>query len=108
MNWFRKDKAGNFIWPGFGENSRVLKWVFERTDGKEHAKETPIGIIPDENALDLSGLDLDESQVNQLFEIDKEAWKGEVENLRSYFEMFGSKLPQGILDELDLLEKRLS
>ncbi len=108
VNWFRKDKEGNFIWPGFGENSRVLKWMFERTDGKEHGKKTPIGIIPDEGAVDLSGLDLDESRMNQLFEIDNEAWKGEVESLRSYFQMFGSKLPQGILDELDELEKRLS
>jgi len=107
VNWFQKYKNGKFIWPGFGENSRVLKWIVERTDGLEHATETPIGNIPAEGALDLSGLDLDESALTQLFEVDSEAWGKEVEELRNYFQIFGDRLPQGIRDELDSLETRL-
>jgi phosphoenolpyruvate carboxykinase (GTP) len=108
VNWFQRDEEGKFIWPGFGENSRVLKWIFERTEGKENGKETPIGVVPGDNALDLSGLDIDEKAMSRLFEIDKEAWKEEVEELRNYFKKFGGKLPEGISDELEGLKKRLS
>jgi phosphoenolpyruvate carboxykinase (GTP) len=107
VNWFSKDEEGNFIWPGFGENSRVLKWIFERISGQVEAQETPIGNVPLPGSLDVNGLDLDSNKLDQLFRVDKEAWKQEVEELRSYFKMFGDKLPRGIQEELDNLEQRL-
>lgn len=107
VNWFRKDENGRFIWPGFGENSRVLKWIFERVNGGADAEETPIGLVPAEGALDVEGLTIDKEQLASLFHIDKEAWKEEVEELRGYFKIFGDKLPEGIEEELDDLEKRL-
>ncbi|NGX57918.1 MAG: Phosphoenolpyruvate carboxykinase [GTP] [Chlamydiae bacterium] len=107
VNWFRKNENGNFIWPGFGENSRVLKWIFERANGVDHVKETPIGNVPAEGAFDMTGLDLDERTLSQLFEVDREAWGHEVEELRNYFQIFGDKLSQGIRKELDSLESRL-
>jgi phosphoenolpyruvate carboxykinase (GTP) len=103
VNWFRKDAEGKFLWPGFGENSRVLKWIFERCDGAVDAVKTPIGYAPKKSDLDLSGLTISD----ELFAIDNEQWKGEVQELRTYFKKFGDKLPQGICDELDALEKRL-
>lgn len=105
VNWFLKSDDGKFLWPGFGENMRVLKWMFERCEGADNAVETPVGYLPKKGALDLSGLDLEDEE--KLFEIDREAWKSEVEGLREYYTMFGSHLPQGITDELNALEKRL-
>ncbi|MCB1111354.1 MAG: phosphoenolpyruvate carboxykinase (GTP) [Chlamydiia bacterium] len=107
VNWFREDNNGKFLWPGFGENSRVLKWIFERTEGAENAVDTPIGRLPAAGALDTNGLDLTPSQITQLFQVDNEAWKEEVNELRDYFSMFGKSLPQGITDELNALEERL-
>ena len=107
VNWFQKDSQKKFLWPGFGENSRVLKWIFERTSGADHAKETPIGYIPAQGALDLEGLELSDESLDKLFHIDKAAWKKEVEQLKQYFTLFGDKLPRGIEEELSALEKRL-
>jgi phosphoenolpyruvate carboxykinase (GTP) len=108
VNWFRKSEDGAFLWPGFCENIRILKWIFERCDGKEHAVKTPIGYLPSKKALDLNGLSLQESAIDTLLAVDRSAWKKEVEELRNYFALFGSKLPQGIREELDALEERLS
>ncbi len=108
VNWFRKDENGKFLWPGFGENSRVLKWVFERTSGKSEGVETPIGTIPTPEALDLTGLEIPKEDLEELFNVDKEAWKAEVAELRNYYQCFGDKLPVGIRQELDALEERLS
>ncbi|NGX39923.1 MAG: Phosphoenolpyruvate carboxykinase [GTP] [Chlamydiae bacterium] len=105
VNWFRKSEEGKFLWPGFGENIRVLKWIFERCSGKGKAKETPIGYVPED--LDLSGLDLSSDAMQELFEIDAESYLREVEELESYFFIFGKTLPQGIRDELDGLKNRL-
>lgn len=107
VNWFRKGQTGEWLWPGFGENSRVLKWIFERTGGADNGTKTPIGIIPKEGSLDIAGLNLPPQAMRQLFEIDTSAWKKEVTELREYFSTFGDKLPQGIKDELSALEKRL-
>ena len=107
VNWFRKSDEGKFLWPGFGENIRVLKWMFERLDGKGAAKETPIGYVPTEEALDLSGLDISKEAVNELLHVDANSYLREVEELESYFFIFGSRLPQGIRDELDHLKNRL-
>ncbi len=102
VNWFGKDKDGNFLWPGFGENIRVLEWMFNRIEGTAEAKETPIGLVP--TSLDLQNLDVD---TDALFEIDKEAWLKEVKSIREYFAIFGDRLPEGIKKQLDILEANL-
>ena len=108
VNWFLKDSDGKFLWPGFGENSRVLKWIFERTADRAPAQITPIGYLPTEDALDLSGLSVSKEALQQLLAVDKTAWKHEVEGLKTYFSLFGDKLPQKIRDELSALQKRLN
>jgi len=107
VNWFRKSADGKFLWPGFGENIRVLKWMFERIDGKGEALETPIGHLPTEGALDLSGLDFSEEALKELLLVDNEACLRELEELESYLFIFGETLPQGIRDEADSLKNRL-
>ncbi|NGX51176.1 MAG: Phosphoenolpyruvate carboxykinase [GTP] [Chlamydiae bacterium] len=97
VNWFRKSPEGKFLWPGFGENIHVLKWIFERCEQSVEAKESPVGRMPQEF-----------DAPRELFEIDKEKWKEEVAGLRDYFKLFGKQLPQGLSDELDALEKRLN
>lgn len=108
VNWFRKDANGRFLWPGFGDNCRVLKWVCERVAGVGHARQTPIGLVPTDEALDMSGLDVSADDMRQLLEVDVDAWKEEVKEMREYFQIFGDKLPQGIKEQVDELEKRLS
>lgn len=107
VNWFRKNDKGDWLWPGFGENSRVLKWIFERLSGADNAVKTSIGYIPKENALDLAGIDLPKENIKELLAVDNEAWKKEVEELKSYFSMFGDRLPAGIKQELASLEERV-
>lgn len=107
VNWFRRGENGKYLWPGFGENSRVLKWIFERTDGHAEAHQTPIGHVPAPGALDISGIEIDQASLAQLFHIDNEEWKKELAELREYFKLFGKKLPKGIQEELEQLEKRL-
>lgn len=108
VNWFRKNASGAWLWPGFGENSRVLKWIFERTSGIAKAEKTPIGYVPQKDALDIKGLNLSPETIHELLYVDKEEWKQEVAELKSYFKMFGERLPKEILEELQALEKRLS
>ncbi len=107
VNWFRKSPEGEFLWPGFGENSRVLKWIFERCDGTAKAVETPTGFVPAQGAVDLSGLDLDPSDVATLMHPDLEGWLEEIPLLREYFSQFGDHLPSELTEELDALEARL-
>ena len=105
VNWFRKDSEGNFLWPGYGENSRVLKWIFERVSLSQDAIKTPIGYMP--TKLDMEGLNLSEETMKELLSCDKAGWLREVEELKTYFKKFGDKLPQGIADELESLRQRL-
>ncbi|MEK7329704.1 MAG: phosphoenolpyruvate carboxykinase (GTP), partial [Candidatus Eisenbacteria bacterium] len=107
VNWFRKGPDGKFLWPGFGENSRVLKWVFERVTGAGKAVETPIGRLPAPGTLDLSGLRVPADSISELLRVDIEGWIAELPALRTHFERFGTRLPQGLKDELSALEKRL-
>jgi phosphoenolpyruvate carboxykinase (GTP) len=107
VNWFRKGADGKLLWPGYGENSRVLKWVFERVTGKGRAVETPIGNVPAPGALDVSGLGIGEREVAELLEVDVEGWLSELPIIKKHYERFGSKLPQGLRDELTGLEQRL-
>lgn len=108
VNWFRKNIQGDWLWPGFGENSRVLKWIFERTkEGLENAHKTPIGYLPKDEALDLSGLNLPKNALQELLQVDKLAWKKEAAELHEYFSIFAERLPGGIQHELQALEERL-
>lgn len=107
VNWFRKNAEGAWLWPGYGENSRVLKWIFERCDGGNQAIESPVGYLPAPGALDIQGLSISQESLNQLFYIDKEAWQSEVKELKEYLKMFNDRLPEGIKKELIALETRL-
>jgi len=107
VNWFRQDQNGKFLWPGFGENSRVLKWIFERCDGKVHAKDTPIGRIPEVADLDTTGLQMTAAHVAELLGVDIAGWQAEVPSMREHFAHFGSHLPEGLDLELKALEERL-
>ena len=108
VNWFRKSAEGKFLWPGYGENSRVLKWVVERVQGTAKAVDTPIGRLPAPGSLDVSGLSVNEAAMNELLRVDIEGWSNEVPLMKAHFDKFGSKLPQGLRDELAALESRLA
>jgi phosphoenolpyruvate carboxykinase (GTP) len=107
VNWFRRDADGGFLWPGFGENSRVLKWIVERVEGRGEAVDTPIGRVPTVDALDLSGLDIDPADVEAALRVDVEEWKAEIPQVTEWFEKFGDKLPAVLWAELDALKARL-
>jgi phosphoenolpyruvate carboxykinase (GTP) len=107
VNWFRRDDEGKFLWPGYGENSRVLKWVIERLDGNAAAVETPIGLVPAPGALDIDGLDLTEDQIRAALAFDAEEWKRELPQIKEWFEKFGEQLPAVLWTELDSLKERL-
>ena len=107
VNWFRTDENGKFLWPGYGENSRVLKWIFERCEGKAHAVDTPIGRLPRPADLDTSGLDITTEQLNTLLSLDVDGWLAEIPLIREHFERFGTHLPEGLTHELDDLDRRL-
>lgn len=107
VNWFRKDKDGKFLWPGFGDNSRVLEWIFERTSGANTANITPIGLVPKHEALNTNGLKIEPGAIQELISVDKNAWMKEADEIGQYFKKFGDRLPKGIEDELRSLRKRL-
>jgi phosphoenolpyruvate carboxykinase (GTP) len=107
VNWFRKDDQGKFLWPGYGENSRVLKWIFERVSEKGEAVETPIGYLPKEGAVDVSGMDISEEEMAEILKVDASQWKAELQGIRDHFNRFADRLPQEMWDELKALEERL-
>lgn len=107
VNWFKKSEAGRFLWPGFGENARVLKWIFERTDGDEVAEESRIGWIPKKGALELSHLELQAQDLDALFHIDPKEWLGEIKEMEEYLAQFGSRLPSGIVEQLKRIKDRV-
>jgi phosphoenolpyruvate carboxykinase (GTP) len=107
VNWFRRDDDGNFIWPGFGENGRVLKWIVERLEGQAAAAESPIGRVPTVDALDIDGLDLTPEQVEECLRVDEDEWRAEVPAITEWFDKFGKKLPTLLWAELDGLKTRL-
>ena len=107
VNWFRKDANGKFIWPGFGENSRVLKWIFERCEGSADAQETPIGNLPTMDSLDLSGIDLDQDEIAQLLRVEIDGWLSEIPLIEAYYAQYGDRVPQALRQELSSLRQRL-
>ena len=107
VNWFRKDDDGRYLWPGFGENSRVLAWIVERCAGRAEATETPIGLVPAQGALDTEGLDLSANDLAKLLAVDPAEWKAQLPQLQEHFAEFGDDLPDELRAQLEALEKRL-
>ncbi|MHB1159316.1 MAG: phosphoenolpyruvate carboxykinase (GTP) [Chloroflexota bacterium] len=107
VNWFRKSADGKWLWPGYGENSRVLKWMCDRVDGRVGARETPIGLLPEEGGLDLSGLEMPAGDLGELLRVDKHAWSAEVPDIERHFARFGDRLPERTTRQLRELRNRL-
>jgi len=107
VNWFRKSPEGKWLWPGFGENSRVLKWIFERVDGTAAAEPTAIGNLPAADAIDLKGLDISAAEKQMLLSVDKEGWMKVVPEMKAHFAKFGDRLPKELAAQLEALEARL-
>jgi len=107
VNWFRKDEDGDFLWPGFGHNSRVLKWIFERCEQSAPAKKTAIGYIPKIDTLDVSGLPMKSFALETLLEIDYNGWIDEIESIKTYYQTIGDRMPKRLIQELKKLESRL-
>ena len=107
VNWFRKDARGKFMWPGYGENSRVLKWIFERLEGKADAVATPIGALPAQGALDVAGLGLSDEVLQTLTSVDVEVWREEASHIPPFYERFGGRLPPALWEEYEALLGRL-
>ena len=108
VNWFRKDESGRFLWPGFGENSRVLAWVFERCAGQAAAQDTPIGRVPAEGALHTEGLDIAPEDMAKVLDVDPEEWKAQLPRIREHYAIFGDDLPDELARQLEVLEQRLN
>lgn len=107
VNWFRLDDDGNFIWPGFGDNMRVLLWILDRCEGKVGAKETPIGYVPEIDDLDMEGLNVSKETLADLLNVDKEIWKEEAAGIEEFYKKFGDRLPAELKKQLDELKARL-
>ena len=107
VNWFRTDDEGHFIWPGFGDNLRVLEWILKRCFNEAGAAETAIGYEPQPEDIDLEDSGVDQATLEGLLGVDKALWKDEVKGIREFYQKFGDKLPQKLSDELAELEKRL-
>jgi len=107
VNWFRKNDKGKFMWPGYGENSRVLKWIFERCEGTGAAIETAIGNLPTLDAIDFSGLNLDNNDKANLLRVETDGWLKEIPLIREYYEKFGERMPAELYVQLDRLQQRL-
>jgi phosphoenolpyruvate carboxykinase (GTP) len=107
VNWFRKDPDGRFLWPGFGENSRVLAWIFGRCAGTAEATEAPIGLVPTTNAIDTEGLDISADDMAALLAVDPEDWRAELPSLHEHFAKFSDRLPDALGRQLEGLEQRL-
>jgi phosphoenolpyruvate carboxykinase (GTP) len=108
VNWFRRDDDGRFLWPGYGENSRVLKWVLERCEGTAPGVDTAIGMLPTPAAVDIDGLSLTDGALDALLAVDADAWRSELPQIEAHYDRLGERLPSQLRDELDALAKRLT
>jgi phosphoenolpyruvate carboxykinase (GTP) len=108
VNWFRKGPDGKFLWPGYGENSRVLEWVFERCGGRGEAVRTAIGYLPGQDAIPRDGLDITPEAMAELLRVDAEEWRQELQSIAAHYDNLGDRVPPELLDELARLEKRLA
>jgi phosphoenolpyruvate carboxykinase (GTP) len=107
VNWFRTDEEGDFLWPGFGENLRVIEWILDRCRGQADAAKTPIGFVPTPESLDLTGLEVPRETLNQLFAVNRGDWYEETDGVASFFQKFGNRLPRAMWDQLESLRMRL-
>jgi phosphoenolpyruvate carboxykinase (GTP) len=107
VNWFRRDEDGRFLWPGFGENSRVLKWIFERVNGTAEAVQTPIGKLPTKGALDTDGLEIADDDLDELLSVDEDGWRAAIPQIRDHYARFGDRLPASLNVAVDMLEAQL-
>jgi phosphoenolpyruvate carboxykinase (GTP) len=107
VNWFRRDADGKFLWPGYGENSRVLAWIFDRVEGTAGAQDTPIGAVPSVDDLDLEGLDATREQVAAALAVSASEWREQLPLFEAHFDSFGAKLPEALREELGRLKVRL-
>ena len=108
VNWFRTDADGHFIWPGFGDNMRVLMWILDRCDGKVDAVETPIGFVPKAEDINIEGLeDVTVDTIRELLTIDNESWLEDVENIKAFYKQVGDRVPAELYEELAALEANL-
>jgi phosphoenolpyruvate carboxykinase (GTP) len=107
VNWFRRDADGRFLWPGYGENLRVLAWIIDRCKGKAEGLDTPIGAVPTRDALDFSGLDIESATIAELLAVDAAAWRQEADEIGKYLEGYGDRLPGALRDEVSRLKSRL-
>jgi phosphoenolpyruvate carboxykinase (GTP) len=108
VNWFRTDDEGNFIWPGFGDNLRVLEWIIKRCKGEVSANEVAIGYVPNAEDINIEGLDIDVETVKDLLNVDTATWLEEVKGIKEFYAQFGDRLPAELAKELEALEARLS
>jgi phosphoenolpyruvate carboxykinase (GTP) len=108
VNWFRLDDKGNFMWPGYGDNLRVLDWIIDRCEGNKKAVETPIGYVPEVSDINIEGLDITVDTIKELLNVDKEVWKKEAEGIEEFYKIFGDKLPQELKVQLEILKKNLN
>jgi phosphoenolpyruvate carboxykinase (GTP) len=107
VNWFRRDASGHFLWPGFGENLRVLAWMLERAAGSAGAADSPIGFLPRPEDLNTTGLSIKPEALHDLLNVDPTLWRKEVADMRQYFAQYGERLPRALLDQLSEVEARL-
>jgi len=107
MNAFRVDEKGRFLWPGFGENIRILKWIIDRVNGKAGAKETPLGLVPDINTFPVEGIDLPRNDLQKLFEVRPGEWQAKVQEIKGFLDRFGNQIPYEIRNDLNRLSSRL-
>src|SRR5690606_29412121 len=108
VNWFRRDEDGTFLWPGFGDNSRVLKWIIERVAGTGEAVDTPIGRVPTPDASDIDGVDVDRATMAKLLHVDAGSWWQELPQLEAHYRFLGDTVPAELREQLTALEKRLA
>jgi phosphoenolpyruvate carboxykinase (GTP) len=108
VNWFRQDAHGRFLWPGFGENLRVLRWIADRCEGRAAALDTPIGYVPTAESLDLRGLDIDREALSTLLSVNSVSWRLELDAVAKYLDEFGARLPQQLRDQLNGIRNRLN
>jgi phosphoenolpyruvate carboxykinase (GTP) len=108
VNWFRKGSDGAFLWPGFGENSRVLEWILDRVDGRVSAVDSPIGLMPVAGGINVDGLSIDEERLYELFAVNPVAWRDEADSTEQFFERFGDRVPEALDRQLGILRSRLA
>jgi phosphoenolpyruvate carboxykinase (GTP) len=108
VNWFRKDHKGNFLWPGYGENLRVLKWMLDRIDGRARGRATAVGVVPEPSELDLTGLEISSAQLNRVLAVEPDEWKAEMASSAEFFAKIGKSLPRALREKHQALSSAIN